>query len=70
MKKITHEAIAKFLGVTTSAVTQRINGEKGFYIKEAKGLSEYFGTPIEAWLDIKSYIANHNAKKTPLREVS
>jgi len=61
MKKITHKEIAKVLGVTASAITQRINAKNGFYVIEAQKLSQHFGTPIEAWADIKSFIANHKS---------
>jgi len=63
MKKITHKEIGKILGVTPSAITQRLNSKNGFYMNEAKKLSLHFGVPFEAWLDIKSYLQNNDTKQ-------
>ena len=70
MKKITHKEIAIVLGVTPSAITQRVNAPHGFYVWEAKKLSKHFGVPLEAWADIKSYLQEKsNTQKKEVRDV-
>jgi plasmid maintenance system antidote protein VapI len=68
MKKITHKEIGKVLGVTPSAITQRLNSANGFYMSEAKKLSLHFGVPFEAWLDIKSYLQNNCTPKNKVQQ--
>lgn len=67
MKKITHKSIADVLSISASAVTQRINNGNGFYVSEAKKLSDHFGTNIEAWIDIKSFITTSSHKNKELQ---
>ncbi|BCD61727.1 hypothetical protein NrS5_23 [Nitratiruptor phage NrS-5] len=52
--------IAKKCHVTHSAVSQWFNGDSRPSLKNIIILRDEFGIPVEAWLDIKSYL-NHNS---------
>ncbi|WP_109146937.1 helix-turn-helix domain-containing protein [Campylobacter concisus] len=60
--KITQMAIAKKLGVTQGAVSEWFRCETKPTIENAILLKTHFGIPVEAWLDIASYVVNNSKR--------
>lgn len=62
MKKIKYIQIAHDVGVTHSAVSQWFSGKTKPTIDKAFIMKELHNIPLEAWLDIKSYLENNTKK--------
>lgn len=62
MKKNTYIQIANSVGVSHSAVSQWFSGKTKPTIDKALKIKELYNIPIEAWLDIKSYLENNTKK--------
>lgn len=58
MKKNTYTQIGNSIGVSHSAVSQWFSGKTKPTIDKALKMEELYQIPIEAWLDIKTYIEN------------
>lgn len=58
MKKNTYTQIGNSIGVSHSAVSQWFSGKTKPTIDKALKMEELYQIPIEAWIDIKTYIEN------------
>lgn len=58
MEKNTYTQIGNSIGVSHSAVSQWFSGKTKPTIDKALKMEELYQIPIEAWLDIKTYIEN------------
>lgn len=67
MKFPTQEQIAEALGVNQSTVSKYLNGRLDISVGQAIKLKDRFGIPLEAWRDIKSFIAKSSQKQASLR---
>lgn len=61
MKFPTQEEIAETLGVKQSTVSKYLNG-RDISVSNAIKIKDRFGIPLEAWRDIKSFIAKSSQK--------
>ena len=59
MKKETYIKIANNIGVTHSAVSQWFAGKTKPTLEKALKMQCLYSIPVEAWLDIKTYIENN-----------
>lgn len=62
MKFPTQEQIAESLGVNQPTVSKYLNGKLEVSVNQAIKLKDRFGIPLEAWRDIKSFIAKSSQK--------
>lgn len=61
MKHFKNKDIQHHLGVSHSAVSQWFSGQTRPNLENILKMRDQFGIPVDAWLDIKSYVLHNQS---------